>query len=77
MNRCIPLIGWFGHDAKSASAHVEHTLPRQLGRCCSVEDDGYNCTLFNGHSGDHQCWAGIGGAKLRYAWPNISNVTSH
>ena len=59
-----------------ALAHANRSMPGQVKRCCGEENDGYHCTLFQGHSGDHEAW-GIGRVKMEYSWANINHTTNH
>ena len=61
-------------NLNEALAHVERVMPRQVGDCCRVQDDGFGCTLFTGHSGDHEAWSR--GTKF-HQWPNITTIKEH
>lgn len=54
--------------------HADTTLAKQVGDCCKVEDDGFGCTLFKGHSGDHEAWSGN---TCYHKWPNRHTTPSH
>jgi hypothetical protein len=57
-----------------ALKHLDNTLPSQAGVCCKREDDGFVCTLFEGHSGSHEAWAG---STLHHTWPNTQSTEVH
>jgi hypothetical protein len=59
-----------------AMSHFDQTMARTVVRCCGEEYNGYHCTLFGGHSGDHEAW-GVGRVKLEYSWPNLNPITKH
>lgn len=56
--------------------HFHATMARQVRRCCGEENDGFHCTLFTGHDGDHEAW-GIGRVKLEFSWPNLNQIWRH
>ncbi len=60
---------------ESALKHVEGTLPRQVASCCGVEDDGFHCTLFTGHSGDHEAYNIY--KEMVHTWHNCRCVHNH
>lgn len=55
---------------EGAESFVNQSLPRIVGRKCGEKDDGFVCTLFKDHSGEHEAW-GLGHVK-HHSWCNCS-----
>jgi hypothetical protein len=61
----------------AAYSFMEQSQARQVGACCNVGSDaGRCCTLFRGHSGDHEAW-GYSYTVLMEKWENKDEVSSH
>lgn len=51
------------------------TMPNQVASKCCEKDEGFGCTLFAGHSGQHEAW-GLG-MTLLHIWDNLSHPWRH
>lgn len=61
-------------NLESALIHTENSLPNEVGDICKQTDDEFVCTLFRGHSGDHEAWSG---QFRHHTWPNQLTHQTH
>ena len=57
-----------------ADRFYDQSMARAAKSRCQETDDGFGCTLFNHHPGDHEAWGG----RIKYhQWQNRAVTKSH